>query len=91
MRYISLCIVEESLYVLGGNQEAVLPVAAQVWDSFKFLFQLCNTTSKALKLLPVKTAGEARLGRARLLLFSSARRTLGHGLTVLGIKPLDRI
>ena len=56
-----------------------------------YLFSLCNLTSKALKLLPVKTAQERRLGRARLLLFSSARRTLAQGLTVLGIKPLDRI
>ena len=56
-----------------------------------YLLSLCNLTSKALKLLPVKTAGEARLGRARLALFSSARRTLGQGLTVLGIRPLDRM
>ena len=56
-----------------------------------YLFSLCNLTSKALKLLPVKTAEDARLGQARLLLFSCARRTLAQGLTVLGIKPLDRI
>ena len=56
-----------------------------------YLLGLSNLTSKALKLLPVKTAEEARLGRARLELFSSARRTLAQGLRVLGIKPLDRI
>ena len=56
-----------------------------------YLFSLCNATSKALKLLPVKTAEELSLARARLMMFSSARRTLSQGLTVLGIRPLDRI
>ena len=56
-----------------------------------YLLNLSSLTSKALKLLPVKTAGEASLGRARLALFSSARRTLAQGLTVLGIRPLDRM
>jgi len=56
-----------------------------------YLFSLCNATSKALKLLPVKSAGERSLSRARLMMFSSARRTLAEGLTVLGISPLDRI
>ena len=56
-----------------------------------YLFRLCNNTSKALKLLPVKTAEDESVARARLMLFSCARETLGQGLTVLGIRPLDRM
>ena len=57
----------------------------------KFLFQLCNTTSKALKLLPVRNAETPDLAAARYKLFSAARMTLADGMTVLGIRPLDRI
>ena len=57
----------------------------------KFLFQLCNTTSKALKLLPVKNAETRDLAAARIKLFAAARLTLADGMTVLGIRPLDKI
>ena len=57
----------------------------------KFLFQLCNTTSKALKLLPVKNAETRDLAAARIKLFAAAKLILADGMTVLGIRPLDRI
>ena len=57
----------------------------------KYLFQLCNTTSKALKLLSVKNAETPDLAAARYKLFSAARLTLADGMSVLGIRPLDRI
>ena len=56
----------------------------------QYLFKLCNKTSKALTLLNVKNSGE-ELARARLLLFYSVRVTLGEGLRLLGITPLDKM
>ena len=57
----------------------------------QYLFVLCNTASKALKVLQVKTAPDTTTAMARLLLFHCTRKTLGEGLTVLGIKPLDKM
>jgi len=57
----------------------------------QYLFTLSNTTSKALKLLQVKTAPDIPTAQARLLLFACARKTLAEGLTILGIEPLHKI
>jgi len=57
----------------------------------QYLFTLCNTVSKALNVLQVKTAPDINTARARLLMFQCAKKTLGEGLTLLGIKPLDRM
>ena len=46
---------------------------------------------KALKILQVKTAPDTTTAMARLLLFHCMQKTLGEGLTFLGIKPLDKM
>lgn len=55
-----------------------------------YLFSLCDATSKAVKVLPVKGV-EADLALARLVMFSASRATLRQGFRALGLKPLDQM
>jgi len=56
-----------------------------------YLYRLCNTTSKGLKVLGVKTARNQQAANERLVLFAAARAVLRSGMKILGLKPLDRI
>ena len=57
----------------------------------KYLYRLCNVTSKGLKQLGVKTAPTQIAANERLMLFASARVVLKAGMKILGLKPLNRI
>ncbi|KAI8344550.1 arginyl-tRNA synthetase [Chlamydoabsidia padenii] len=55
-----------------------------------YLFRLSHATSSASHTLRVKDMDPA-LAKARMLMFWAARTTLKNGLTLLGIRPLDRM
>jgi arginyl-tRNA synthetase len=55
-----------------------------------YLFKLSHATSSASHTLRVKDK-DPDLAKARMLLFWAARTTLKNGLTLLGIRPLDRM
>ena len=56
----------------------------------KYLFKLCNDTSKAIKVLNVKSA-EEETAVVRIILFTVVKKVLSHGMCILGLKPLDRM
>lgn len=59
-----------------------------------YLFKLSHAISSANQVLQVKTAmdaGENGLAESRRLLFWAARVTLGNGMRVLGLEPLERM
>uniref|UniRef100_A0A1B0EZ12 Probable arginine--tRNA ligase, mitochondrial n=1 Tax=Phlebotomus papatasi TaxID=29031 RepID=A0A1B0EZ12_PHLPP len=56
-----------------------------------YLFTLCNTISRCLKTARVKQEPSLDLQRQRLLIFNTARKTLAHGMKILGLQPLDRM
>lgn len=55
-----------------------------------YLFKLSHALSTASHTLRVKDK-DPDLAEARMLLFWAARTTLKNGLTLLGIRPLDRM
>ncbi|KAK5822107.1 putative arginine--tRNA ligase, cytoplasmic [Linnemannia elongata] len=59
-----------------------------------YLFGLSHAISSANQVLQVKAAaeaGEKDLAEARLLLLWCARVTLGNGMRILGLEPLERM
>ena len=86
--------VAVELTVLIAKYDEVLSQSYQSLEAVflvKYLFQLCNITSKALKLLPVINAETEETGAARLRMFQAARVVLADAMTVMGITPLERI
>jgi len=55
-----------------------------------YLMDLCHSISSALNVLWV-LGREQHLAEARMLLFWAARVTLGNGLSILGLRPLERM
>ena len=55
-----------------------------------YLFALCDDTSKAIKVLQVKDSPE-EIAALRLALFQVAKNVLGFGMSILGLKPLNRM
>jgi arginyl-tRNA synthetase len=55
-----------------------------------YLFKLSHATSAASTFLRVKDM-DPEISKARMLLFWSARITLGNGLHLLGIKPIKEM
>lgn len=55
-----------------------------------YLFDLAHLVSQAHGVLWVKDR-EANIAEARMALFWAARITLGNGLKLLGLKPLERM
>ena len=55
-----------------------------------YLFRLCNLTSKALKVLPVK-GEEQQVLVARLALYAAVKAVLRQAMRVLGVKPVDKM
>jgi arginyl-tRNA synthetase len=55
-----------------------------------YLFSLCDATSKAIKVLPVKGV-EKDFALARLVMFSASRSILRQGFRALGLTPLDQM
>ncbi|KAG0023712.1 Arginyl-tRNA synthetase [Podila clonocystis] len=59
-----------------------------------YLFGLSHAISAANQVLQVKSvaeAGDRDLAEARMLLLWAARTTLGNGMRVLGLEPLERM
>ncbi|KAF9436388.1 Arginyl-tRNA synthetase [Entomortierella beljakovae] len=59
-----------------------------------YLFGLSHAISSANQVLQVKSAtesGHRDLAEARLLLLWTARMTLGNGMRILGLEPLERM
>ncbi len=56
----------------------------------KYLFVLCDDVSKAIKVLQVKGAEEERAA-LRFLLFYVSKKVLCYSMTVLGLKPLNKM
>ena len=86
-------IAVELVYVISRYDE-ILSQSYKTLEPYhlvKYLFQLCNTTSKAIKLLPVKQANNHQVSAARLKMFEASRKVLADGLDTLGIKPLEKI
>ncbi|XP_026293268.1 probable arginine--tRNA ligase, mitochondrial [Frankliniella occidentalis] len=54
-----------------------------------YLFSLCDAINKAFMTLKVSNTG--KLGEQRLILFEEARSVLHRGMTLLGLKPLNRM
>jgi arginyl-tRNA synthetase len=55
-----------------------------------YMFDVCHTVSSAHSKLNVIKANEAE-GKARLALFHAARIVVAKGLTLLGLKPLEKM
>jgi arginyl-tRNA synthetase len=57
----------------------------------KYTFDLCNSTSRALKSLSVKNSKSNEVASQRLLLFNTTRNVLRHSLDILGLKVLNEM
>lgn len=57
----------------------------------KYMFDLCNATSKAFKTLTVKNCECKATASQRLLLFNTARKVLKHSLEMLGLTALNEM
>ncbi|ORZ09221.1 arginyl-tRNA synthetase [Absidia repens] len=57
----------------------------------QYLFKLSHCISQATTSLRVKDVDDPGLAEARMLLFWSAKTTLGNGMKLLGMDPLERI
>ncbi|CAG8446288.1 5654_t:CDS:2 [Ambispora gerdemannii] len=55
-----------------------------------YLFTLAHTISQAVRILRVKGMNQD-LAESRLLLFWTAKLTMGNGLRLLGLKPLEKM
>lgn len=55
-----------------------------------YLFELAHLVSQAHGVLWVKNR-EANIAEARMALFWAARVTLGNGLRLIGLRPLERM
>lgn len=54
------------------------------------IFFRSNSASRALKVLNVKNAA-THVASQRLLLFNTTRKTLKHGMKILGLKVLNEM
>lgn len=74
---------EEVLYATKESLEACILV--------NYLFCLCNSTSRALKVLNVKNEQSTDIKSHRLILFRRANQVLGRGMKILGLQPLEEM
>jgi len=85
----------ELVYLIGQWDETLALAASSLEprDLVHFLYSLASATSRALRALQVKglVAGSPEVARARLLLFTCAKKVLAEGLTVLGVTPMDQV
>ncbi|XP_053690700.1 probable arginine--tRNA ligase, mitochondrial [Sabethes cyaneus] len=74
---------EEALAEAEEKKEACVLV--------NYLFSLCNAINRALLTLNVKNEECNRRQTQRMLLFTSARKTLHRGMEILGLRPLQKM
>lgn len=84
---------QQLIYEIIRYPEVILYASESLESSglVNYLFKLCNATSKALKVLPVKNCSDRIVASQRLLLFSTARKVLHNGLEILGLKVLNKM
>lgn len=92
---ISLLVEPTAQYLiktLGQYPDLVksLPNGAEPCNVVTYAFKLSHDVSSAFESLWVMGA-EEHLAEARMLLYWSARVTLGNALRLLGLKPLERM
>eukprot|EP01087_Luapelamoeba_hula_P012119 TRINITY_DN3368_c0_g1_i1.p1 TRINITY_DN3368_c0_g1~~TRINITY_DN3368_c0_g1_i1.p1 ORF type:complete len:605 (-),score=98.28 TRINITY_DN3368_c0_g1_i1:154-1929(-) len=92
---VSLLVEKEALdlvFKISAFPQAVALAAktAEPCSLVVYLMDLCHAISSAHRVLWVKDR-EQNLAEARMLLYWAARVTLGNGLRILGILPLDRM
>ena len=82
----------ELISKVAGFPEAVHSAGklAEPCTLVTYLMELCHAISSAHHVLWVKGREQA-LAEARMLLFWAARITLGNGLKILGLRPLERM
>lgn len=76
------------------NFEAVIDDTVATLEAcvlVKYLFGLCNATSKALKRINVRNETNVELKNEKLILFRKSKLVLSQGMQILGLKPLDRM
>lgn len=56
-----------------------------------YLYDLCHSISSAHVTLNVLNAATPEEGKARLAIFHAARLVVAQGLTMLGLKPLEKM
>ncbi|XP_073827739.1 arginyl-tRNA synthetase, mitochondrial [Musca autumnalis] len=102
---IDLCNVDfQSIYLQEPEALDVLTEIAKypqiLWQAkehleacilVNYLFGLSNTTSRALKRLPIKSETDVKKQQHRLLLFKTAKGILKQGMEILGLKPLNQM
>lgn len=71
--------------ILLGAQEELQPSVIA-----SYLFKLGHLISVGYKVLRVKDE-DVPVAQARLALFNSARLTLGHGMRILGVEPVNQM
>uniref|UniRef100_A0A1A9Z6J4 Probable arginine--tRNA ligase, mitochondrial n=1 Tax=Glossina pallidipes TaxID=7398 RepID=A0A1A9Z6J4_GLOPL len=81
------------LHILGRYPQVLWQTKEQLEACIlvNYLFNLCNSTSRCLKRLPVKTEENILKQKQRLLLFQAAKRTLHRGMNILGLKCLNEM
>lgn len=85
-------VAEDIAQLLGKFPEVVKQAAntTEACTVVAYLFELAHTVSSAHSVLWVKDR-EQSLAEARMALFWAARVTLGNGLKLLGLVPLERM
>jgi arginyl-tRNA synthetase len=83
---------QDLIKTLGQYPDLVksLPNGAEPCNVVTYAFKLSHDVSSAFESLWVMGA-EEKLAEARMLLYWSARITLGNALRLLGLKPLERM
>lgn len=56
-----------------------------------YLFNLCNSCSKALKRVSVKNETNIQLREEKLILFKQSQLVLQQGMRILGLRPLNEM
>jgi len=92
---LDLLVEEEGqdLAVIISRYPEIIQAASQSMEPsvlVSYLFELSHAISVAHNVLWVK--GQAKdIAEARMLLYHSARITLGNGMKILGLQPLERM
>ncbi|KAG0367194.1 arginyl-tRNA synthetase [Gamsiella multidivaricata] len=93
-------LIEPEAFDLANAISMYPDITLQTLQTFEpsmivnYLFNLSHAISSANQVLQVKSAVEAGqhdLAEARMLLLWAARVTLGNGMRILGLEPLERM
>ncbi|XP_037940781.1 probable arginine--tRNA ligase, mitochondrial [Teleopsis dalmanni] len=93
LHYLQEPIAEELLYEIARCDRVLWLTKEHLEPCIlvNYLFSLCNTTSRALKLLNIKSETCTSKQQNRILLFRAAKHTLNKGMKILGLNPLNKM